>query len=109
MAHGRQWFHALCGTHRFYKSRRHPPLHEADYSLSFTERLGIAFSLADANPRLIVDPAEQAGIAARIDARVGTDGPLFGVHPGHRTRAPSIGRWRIIWRLFGGFPAWAGW
>ncbi len=104
VAHGRQWFHALCGTHRFYKSRRHPPLHEADYALSFTERLGIGFSRERANPRLIVDPAARAGIAARIAAQVGSDGPLFGVHPGHRTSAynwPLANYLEVIRRLSG--------
>lgn len=87
VAHGRQWFHALCATHRFYKSRRHPPLHEADYALSFAERLGIPFSVEQANPRLVVDPTLRAAMLARITAQVGSEGPLLGVHPGNRGSA----------------------
>jgi heptosyltransferase III len=87
VAHGRQWFHALCGTHRFYKARRNPPLHEADYSLSFAERLGIQLTVDQAHPRLVVNPAERTAIAERLTSQIGNDGPLFAVHPCNRGSA----------------------
>ena len=50
VTHGRRWFQALCGTHRTYQSRKKPPYHEAAFILSFVQRLGIPFTLADARP-----------------------------------------------------------
>jgi ADP-heptose:LPS heptosyltransferase len=87
VTHGRRWFRALCGTHRFYKSRRWPPLHESNFALSFTQRLGLPLTLNESRPRLVVDPAQQAAIRSQIAGRIGSEGPLFGVHPGSRASA----------------------
>ena len=82
VTHARRWFRLLCGTHRFYVSRRRPPLHEADFALAFAHRLGIAFSRQQARPYLHVDPGHRDQIEHKIVERLGTDGPLFAVHPG---------------------------
>ncbi|HTU24537.1 MAG TPA: glycosyltransferase family 9 protein [Pirellulales bacterium] len=87
VTHGRRWFRALCGTHRFYKSRRWPPLHESNFALSFTQRLGLPLTLEQARPQLAVDLTIQAQMRARIVSRLGDEGPLFGVHPGNRASA----------------------
>ncbi len=87
VTHGRRWFRALCGTHRFYKSRRWPPLHESNFCLSFTQRLGLPLTLEQATPRLVIDPALRTAMLARIRTQIGSEGPLFGVHPGNRASA----------------------
>jgi ADP-heptose:LPS heptosyltransferase len=87
VTHGRRWFQALCGTHRCYQSRKKPPYHESAFILTFTQRLGIPLTLEQARPYLYVDPLERAKIQQRIDAQIGSEGPLFAVHPGSRKSA----------------------
>ncbi len=95
VTYGRRWRQALCGTHRCYLSRQRPPYHESSHILSFTERLGIPFTLEQHRPYLFVDSAEQAKIEQRIEDRLGAQGPLLAVHPGNR-KSPTTGRSRII-------------
>ena len=102
VTHGRRWFQALCGTHRTYQSRKKPPYHEAAFILSFVQRLGIPFTLADARPQLHVDPAERAKIEDRVVAALGFEGPIFAVHPGSRGSAfnwPIENYFQLIERL----------
>ncbi len=84
VTHGRRWFQALCGTHRTYRWQKKPPYHEAAFILSFVQRLGIPFTLADARPRLHVDPASRRESKSRIVTELGFEGPIFAVHPGSR-------------------------
>jgi ADP-heptose:LPS heptosyltransferase len=87
VTHARRWYRLLLGTHRFYQSRRHPPLHEAEFALAFAHRLGISFPLKAAKPYLFVDSASRRAVEQRIAAQIGGDGPLFAVHPGSRNSA----------------------
>jgi ADP-heptose:LPS heptosyltransferase len=73
----------LTGNRRVAVRRSHPPIHESDFALAFVRRLGGNTDLGDFLPKLEVDPATDARIAARIEQDLGSRGPLFGVHPGN--------------------------
>ena len=85
VTHGQLWFQTLSGTHCSLRSQQEPKQREANYILSFAQRLGIPFTLQQARPYLYVDPSERAKIERQIVATIGNQGPLVGVHPGGRS------------------------
>ncbi len=77
----------LAATERVALRRSHPPVHEADFALAFVRKLGLPAELGGPPPRLAIDPAVRGQVAERIRRGLGTDGPLFGVHPGNKHSA----------------------
>ncbi len=77
----------LTGNRCVYLHRSRPPVHEAQFALAFVRRLGATAQLADTRPRLVVDPQATRSVLHRIERDLGTQGPLFGVHPGNGNSA----------------------
>ncbi|MEX2114524.1 MAG: glycosyltransferase family 9 protein [Pirellulales bacterium] len=77
----------LLGNLRVRVHRTHPPIHEAEFALAFVRRLGGAAVMANLSPHLHVDAHTRERIAARIQRELGSNGPLFGVHPGNGASA----------------------
>jgi ADP-heptose:LPS heptosyltransferase len=77
----------LFGNRRVALHRSHPPVHEAEFALTFARRLGATAQLAELAPRLEIDAATKKRVAQRIERELGTSGPLFGVHPGSKNSA----------------------
>jgi ADP-heptose:LPS heptosyltransferase len=95
----------LCGNRRVALRRSHPPVHESQFAMAFVERLGCPPTKLDPAtlaPRLHVDLMARARVAARIERELGTEGPLFGVHPfngGSAYNWPLAHYWELIRRL----------
>lgn len=77
----------LSGNRRVYLHRSHPPVHEAEFALAFVRRLGSQAKLAELAPQLVVEPQARQRVAQRIERELGTQGPLFGIHPGNGASA----------------------
>lgn len=77
----------LLGNRRIALHRSHPPIHESEFTLAFVRRLGVEADPTDFAPRLEIDAALRQRVAARIASELGTEGPLFGVHPGDKNSA----------------------
>jgi heptosyltransferase III len=83
----------LLANRRVAVHRSHPPLHESVFALKFVERLLAAtgavprLRIADFAPKLDIDAPLREHVRARIARDLGTNGPLFGVHPGNHQSA----------------------
>ena len=55
--------------------------------MKFAERLGATATASDVLPRVEIDAATSERVATRIARDLGTNGPLFGVHPGSKKSA----------------------
>jgi ADP-heptose:LPS heptosyltransferase len=70
---------------RLHRSR--PAIHEAHFALAFLRRLAPGAAPPGNVPRLDVDSDARRRVAARLDAELGREGPLFGIHPGNKQSA----------------------
>ena len=74
----------LFGNQHVRVHRSHPPIHESDFAMAFVTRLGLPAEPCQDLVSLAVDPAAHERVVRRIQAEMGTAGPLFGVHPGNK-------------------------
>jgi ADP-heptose:LPS heptosyltransferase len=85
------WGHKLSGilfgNRRIYVRRSHPPIHESNFALAFLRRLAPETSILRREPRLEVPTQTRLVVQARVEKTLGTNGPLFGVHPGNGSSA----------------------
>ncbi len=71
----------LLASHRVFVSRSKPPLHEADFVMRLMNRLDVQGEASNYRPRLKIDSDVRESVAASIAAKLGHEGPLFGVNP----------------------------
>jgi lipopolysaccharide heptosyltransferase II len=92
----------LSSTHPVKLHRNRPPIHEAAFALAFVRQLGAPLPAEMPLPRLPIDSAARERIVERIACELGTDGPLFGVHPGNKNSAynwPAAHYAQLVGRL----------
>jgi ADP-heptose:LPS heptosyltransferase len=77
----------LASTHPVKLHRSRPPIHESAFALAFAGQLGIELPTSTPAPRLAIDAAASSRVAERIQRELGSEGPLFGVHPGNKNSA----------------------
>ncbi len=77
----------VSATHPVKLHRSRPPIHEAAFALAFAGQLGVPVPATIPSPTLNVDAAARRRVSERIARELGSEGPLFGVHPGNKNSA----------------------